>query len=93
MKREDIYSLNLHCLLLLRDCARKDVSEACYRFGCDLDFVNEVCAMSMEALGALAQSDAILFKLKYKPAELRKTIQTEPQFRSLLLEGLSHAPA
>ena len=93
MKREDIYSLNLHCLLLLRDCARSDAGEACYRFGCGQEFVSEICKMSMEALGGIAQSDTLLFKLHYQPGDLQKVVKADPKYRSLLLEGFNRATA
>lgn len=93
MKRDDVFSLNLHCLMLLRDCARVDISEACYRFGCEKVFAEEICNMSMEAMGGLAKTDSLLFNLRYNIEDVRKAVRTEPQYRSLLLEGFDHAPA
>lgn len=93
MLRDDVHSLNLHNLLVLRDCARKDVAEACYRFGCEKAFVEEILQMSMEALGGLAQSESLLFSLKYKQDALQKTLNLPVQMRGLMLEGFGHATA
>lgn len=91
MQKEDIHSLNLHSLLVLRDCAKENQATACYRFGCDPDLANDICGMSMEKLGALAQSDCLLFTLKYKSTDLNVIKNIDPQLRSLFLEGFNRA--
>ena len=50
--------------------------------------------MSMEALERFAQSETLLFKLRFEPNILEQTITKAPEnYRSLLLEGQNHAAA